>query len=154
MSKTFRFDRFAGHDLYHLRYGKGAIIIAVPQEDAEESRVTWTRRERELSEQSRVDTKPMKKQLVELRRRSLGHIVNSDERRRCQEEINSQIAVLERYKSHKRPIPRLLEYPQVVRRPSIGPSRRCRAKAQPPDPGNRPHGERRPEHIERYDWRL
>ncbi len=43
------------------------------------------------------------------------------------------------YKQDKRPFPRLLQYPEVVRRPSTRPLTRCRPKARAPEPGNHPH---------------
>lgn len=35
MDHTFNFDDYRDHDLYHIRYGRGAVIVAIPGIDEE-----------------------------------------------------------------------------------------------------------------------
>lgn len=31
MEQAFNFEKYSCHDLYHLRYGRGAVIVAIPR---------------------------------------------------------------------------------------------------------------------------
>jgi hypothetical protein len=71
MSTEFNFDELASHDLYHLRYGRGAIIVAVPEENPHEAEPDWVEHHQSLVQEARQIIKPQKeeidKRLVELK---------------------------------------------------------------------------------------
>lgn len=71
MSTVFKFDELANHDLYHLRYGRGAVIVAVPGENPAETEPAWTEHHQSLAREARQIIKPRKeeigKRLVELK---------------------------------------------------------------------------------------
>ena len=71
MSTAFNFDELANHDLYHLRYGRGAIIVAVPAENPDEDEPAWVEHHQSLVQEARQIIKPQKeeidKRLVELK---------------------------------------------------------------------------------------
>lgn len=48
MNEVFPFGELKRHEFYHLRYGKGAIIVAVPIEDVEERKMAWEFERRDL----------------------------------------------------------------------------------------------------------
>lgn len=51
MQSVFDFDNFHGHDFYHLRSGRGAIIVAVPVEDEDMAHADFeTRQQRRIDE--------------------------------------------------------------------------------------------------------
>jgi len=41
------------HDLFHLRYGKGAVIIAVKKENTESSKKKWDQSEKAIRDNDR-----------------------------------------------------------------------------------------------------
>lgn len=71
MSGIFNFDELADHDLYHLRFGRGAVIVAVPMENPAETELAWNERYKSLVQEARQILKPRKeeieKRLVELK---------------------------------------------------------------------------------------
>lgn len=71
MSTVFNLDELADHDLYHLRYGRGAVIVAVPGENPDEVEPAWVEHHQSLVQEARQITRPHKeeirKRLVELK---------------------------------------------------------------------------------------
>ena len=67
MEKTFNFEELAGYELYHLRYGKGAVIIAIPKENDEELIAIWDQYEKKAAEDSRSKMKPIKQKISDLK---------------------------------------------------------------------------------------
>ena len=73
MGKRFNFENLAEHDFYHLRYGKGAVIVAIRKEGPEDNRDNWESAQEELYKISLEVRKPIKekiKELEKLKRRS------------------------------------------------------------------------------------
>ena len=66
MSKLFNFENLTAHDLYHLRYGKGALIVAIHKEDPEQSRKNWETAQEELCKISREVREPIRKKIKEM----------------------------------------------------------------------------------------
>lgn len=66
MKKVFDFDKLDNHDLYHLRYGRGAVIVAIPTENSEQQEASWNATQNEIHDASRKRAKEIKLQLVEL----------------------------------------------------------------------------------------
>ena len=60
MNKVFNFEDFTDHELYHLRYGKSAVIVAIPEEDYEENKKTWDQYEQDVAEEARKKRKSLK----------------------------------------------------------------------------------------------
>jgi hypothetical protein len=67
MEKIFNFEELAGYELYHLRYGKGAVIIAIPKENDEELIAIWDQYEQKAAEDSRSKMKPIKQKIFDLK---------------------------------------------------------------------------------------
>lgn len=68
MNKIFNFEDLTDHRLYHLRYGKGAVIIAIPEEDYEESKKTWDQYEQDVAEEARKKRKSLKLKIADLKK--------------------------------------------------------------------------------------
>lgn len=66
MSKLFNFENLTAHDLYHLRYGKGAVIVALRKEELEDSRKNWETAQQELYKISREVREPIRKKIKEM----------------------------------------------------------------------------------------
>ena len=66
MGKLFNFENLTAHDLYHLRYGKAAVIVAIRKEDREDSRRNWEAAQEELCKISREVMGPVKKKIREM----------------------------------------------------------------------------------------
>jgi len=71
MSAIFNFDELTDYDLYHLRFGRGAVIVAVPMENPAETEPAWTEHYQSLVQEARRILKPRKEEigrrLVELK---------------------------------------------------------------------------------------
>lgn len=71
MDRIFNFDELINHDLYHLRYGRGAVIVAMPRENPAETEPAWTEHHEALAQEIRQMKKPRKqeinKRLIELK---------------------------------------------------------------------------------------
>lgn len=68
MSKIFNFQNITGHELYHLRYGKGAVIVALPEEYCEESSSIWDEKQKERADEARTRIKPIKLKIADLKK--------------------------------------------------------------------------------------
>ena len=68
MNKIFKFEDLKDHELYHLRYGKGAVIVAIPEEDYEESKKTWDQYEQDVAEEARKKRKSLKLKIADLKK--------------------------------------------------------------------------------------
>lgn len=63
MDKIFNFDELSNHDLYHLRFGRAAVIVAVPREDPAETGLLWDKYHEALAQEVRQMMEPRKKEI-------------------------------------------------------------------------------------------
>ena len=63
MSTLFNLDELSNHDLYHLRDGRGAVIVAVPRENPVESEIIWRNQNQALVQRAREAIKPRKREI-------------------------------------------------------------------------------------------
>ncbi len=101
MEKIFNFEELAGYELYHLRSGKEAVIVAIPKENDEELLSIWDQYEKNAAEASRTKMNPIKKKIADLKR-DLGEAfrirIQKKEKSASEDEnrIKSEIEVLEK----------------------------------------------------------
>lgn len=67
MNELFPFGELKKHEFYHLRYGKGAVIVAIPIEDVEEQQLAWDQERRELFKQIRTSRKSLRAEISKLK---------------------------------------------------------------------------------------
>ena len=100
MNKIFNFEGLTDYQLYHMRYGKGALIVAIPEEDYEASKKTWDQYQQNFAEEARKKRKTLKLKIADLEselRNVIGDFIkrgrqpSSDEVR-----IKNEIELLER----------------------------------------------------------
>ena len=68
MNKIFNFEDLINHELYHMRYGKGALIVAIPEEDYEERKKTWDQHQQDAAEEARKKRKSLSLKIADLNR--------------------------------------------------------------------------------------
>ena len=68
MNKIFNFEDLTDHELYHMRYGKGALIVAIPEEDYEESKKTWDQYHHDVAEEARKKRKALNLKIADLKK--------------------------------------------------------------------------------------
>ncbi len=69
MSKIFNLSALSDYELYHLKFGRGALVIAIEKEDCIKTASEWEIREEKLFEDYRNKVRPLKKELNELANR-------------------------------------------------------------------------------------
>jgi hypothetical protein len=67
MEKVFNFEGLAGYELYHLRYGKGAVIIAMPKENDEELIAAWDQYQTNAAKESKSKIAPLNQKISDLK---------------------------------------------------------------------------------------
>lgn len=67
MNNIFKFNELNDYDLFHLRYGKGAIILAVKKEDIESQKHKWEVSDKDIKENLRQVRKSEKERLQKLK---------------------------------------------------------------------------------------
>ncbi len=69
MSKVFNLSTPSDYELYHLKFGRGALVIAIEKEDCLKTAKEWEIQEQKLFEDYRNKVRPLKKELNELEKR-------------------------------------------------------------------------------------
>lgn len=94
----FNFKELKGHDLYHLRYGKGAIIVAIPKEDPEQSEIEWNQFVQDINDEieNKLDPIIQKRQKLEEELRELKMKLRKAEIEKSQDNINEHKEVINR----------------------------------------------------------
>ena len=95
MRKLFNFENLVEHDFYHLRYGRGAVIVAIRKEDPEVSRRNWESAQEELYKISLEVRKPIRKKINEMEELKM-NTGKLHEIREHNEPIEEEIAALKR----------------------------------------------------------
>lgn len=72
---VFNFDDYQDYDLYHLRYGRGAVIVAVEKTDYEEAKARFEIHQQLLKEAADTEIKPLREEMrrLEEQLRELGY---------------------------------------------------------------------------------
>ncbi|WP_136805584.1 hypothetical protein [Desulfosediminicola flagellatus] len=81
MTKTFNFESLLEYDFYHLRYGKGAVIIAVQKEEIASAKKQFEKNEKIILENLREVKKAEKLRLHDLKqklRKVVGEVIRRD----------------------------------------------------------------------------
>jgi hypothetical protein len=68
MNKIFNFEDLTDYELYHMRYGKGALIVAIPEENYDESKKTWDQYQQGVAEEARKKRKSLRLKIADLKK--------------------------------------------------------------------------------------
>lgn len=66
--KIFNFENLNDHDLYHLRYGKGAVIVAVLKQQSDMNQDKWDELQEERHRQASSEIKPLEDNIAVLKK--------------------------------------------------------------------------------------
>lgn len=96
MNTIREIENLVDHDLFHLRQGRGAVIVAVPREDVEKSRLSWDENEQGKLESAQQQRDSTREKIDELKQRikDVGEIPWTEQTSKFIADANEQLAML------------------------------------------------------------